>query len=159
MDNFWDTKSLCKLRRDFFPVIVLRVYKHFFNISEMIDWLINFPWDDEITGKVDNLILYPVWRQTAIGVEWVFTCSKKLGESINPPKAGTSPHSSAHEQECGATWVSALHLCYNWAHCTEFTLCISAGWTLIYKFRTRLSVRTVGDTEGEKRHMFYFWVV
>ena len=62
-------------------------------------------------------------------LEWseFFTCSKKLGESITPPKAGTSPHSSAREQECGATWVSALHLRYNWAQCTEFTLCISAG--------------------------------
>ena len=42
-----------------------------------------------------------------------------LLKKLPPPEAGVSPHSSAHKQEGGATWVTALCLWYNHAHCAE----------------------------------------
>ena len=86
LDNFWDTKSLCKLRRDFFPVIVLRVYKHFFNMSEMIDSLI-FP--EMMRSLAKQIFSSCTQFEGRLPLEWTefFTCSKKLGESITPSQS------------------------------------------------------------------------
>ena len=45
------------------------------------------------------------WQQSEL-----FHLLKKLEKVSPPPEAGASPHSSAHGQECGAAWVTALHL-------------------------------------------------
>ena len=92
-------------------------------------------------------------------LEWseLFTCSKKLGESVSPSQGrNLSPLLCSWAgmwSPLGQRSASLLQLG------TEFTLCISSSWTPVCNFRTRVSIRTVGDTEGEKRYMFYFWAV
>ena len=124
LDNFWDTKSLCKLRRYFFPVIVLRVYKHFFNISEtwLLDELI-FP--EMMWSLAKQKFSSYTQFEGRLPLEWseVFTCSKKLGESITHSQgrnispllcswAGMWSHwgSASLQQSCPLHRASPLHL-------------------------------------------------
>ena len=82
----------------------------------------------------------------------LFTCSRDQEKLPPTHQAGTSPHSSAHEQECGVTLV---------------TLCVSVTIVPVAQsvpssfqaellpapFRSRLSGRTVVGTAGGKRCM------
>ena len=159
LDNLWDTKSLCELRR-VFPVIILRVYKHFFNISET--WLIDeFIFPEMMWLLAKKLFSSCTQFEGRLPLEWTefFTCSKKLGESISPSQGRNISPLLCSWAGMWSHLGQSRNLCYNWAHCTEFTLRISAGWTPVCNFGTRLAVRIVGDTEGEKRYMFYFWAV
>ena len=85
---YWITceiqKSLYKLRREFFLWLFQEYINTFQYIWNLIEWWINFPWDDMINGKEAILILSPVWRQTAIGVEWVFHLLQETRRKCQP---------------------------------------------------------------------------
>ena len=84
MDNLWHTKSLCELRGDFFPVIVSRVYEHFFNITET--WLIDELIFPEIMWSLAKRIFSSCTQfEGRLPLEWTefLTCSKKLRESVS----------------------------------------------------------------------------
>ena len=69
------------------------------------------------------------WQQSEL-----FHLLKKLGESITPSQSKNISTLLCSWAGCGATWVTALHLWYNHAHCTESPLCISAGWITVCSF-------------------------
>ena len=69
------------------------------------------------------------WQQSEL-----FHLLKKLGESITPSQSKNISTFLCSWAGCGATWVTALHLWYNHAHCTEHPLCISEGWTPVCAF-------------------------
>ena len=82
--NLWHTKSLYKLRRISFLWLIEEYINTFQYIWNLIEWWINFPWDDMINGKEAILILSPVWRQTAVGVEWVFHLLQETRRKCQP---------------------------------------------------------------------------
>ena len=83
------------------------------------------------------------WQQSEL-----FHLLKKLGEIITPSQSKNIYTLLCSWAGCGATWVTALHLWYNHAHCTESPLCISAGWIPVCSFEEQTFWK---DTGGHSR--------
>ena len=156
LDNFWDTKSLCKLRRYFFPVIVLRVYKHFFNISET--WLLDdliFP--EMMWSLAKQKFSSYTQFEGRLPLEWseVFTCSKKLGESITPSQSrNISPLLCSwagmwsHLGQCSASLLQLgpLHRVYP-LHLCRLNSCL--------QIQDQTFCKDSGETQKEKRDICF----
>ena len=119
-----------------FPVIILRVYKHFFNISET--WLIDeFIFPEMMWLLAKKLFSSCTQFEGRLPLEWTefLTCSKKLGESVSPSQGrNLSPllcswagmWSPLGQHSASLLQLGPLHRVYP-AHLCRLNCCLQLG--------------------------------